>query len=158
MTAIEFQYKLISLQESLMRFAYTLTADMDDAKDLLQETFLKALTYCDKFVHNDNFKAWTYTIMKNTFINNYRRSVRYKNYNDQTKEGFFLNYIHSSGSYEPDSLYISKESVSINVALPRTNWMLYALASLRDIPSFKARFWMDNVVRAASFNCPNDHS
>jgi len=109
MTAIEFQYKLINLQESLMRFAYTLTADKEDAKDLVQETFLKALTYYDKFVYNDNFKAWTYTIMKNTFINNYRRSFRNNTYKDKIKEGIYLNYYNTSVSNEPDAVFISKE-------------------------------------------------
>ena len=78
MTAVEFQYKLINLQDSLMRFAYSLTADKDDAKDLVQETYLKALTYCESFVHHDNLKAWAYTILKNTFINNYSRSARFR--------------------------------------------------------------------------------
>jgi RNA polymerase sigma-70 factor (ECF subfamily) len=117
MTAKEFQYKLINLRENLMRFAYSLTADKDDAKDLVQETFLKALKYCDKFVHEANLKAWTYTIMKNTFINDYRRVKRYNIYNNQTKEGFYLNYIHASNADVPDSVYTSKELEKIIEAL-----------------------------------------
>jgi RNA polymerase sigma-70 factor (ECF subfamily) len=109
MTALEFQYKLIGLEENLTRFAYTFTADKDDAKDLVQETFLKALTYCDKFVHNDNLKAWTYTILRNTFINNYRRSARYNTFSGQFKEVFYLDYLHASGSDDPDSAFSSKE-------------------------------------------------
>ena len=109
MNAIEFENNLIDLKENLLRFAQTLTSDKDDAKDLLQETFLRALKYCDKFVQNDNLKAWTYTIMKNIFINSYRRSVRYNTFNDQTKDGFYLNYIHASSSDNPDSVYTSKE-------------------------------------------------
>ena len=54
MTAIEFQHKLINLESSLERFAYSLTLNREDAKDLVQDTFLKALVYKDKFVHNDN--------------------------------------------------------------------------------------------------------
>ena len=92
MTAIEFQHKLLNLESSLERFAYSLTINREDAKDLVQETFLKALIYRDKFVHNDNFKAWTYTIMKNTFINNYRRNARKNTHRDQTKESYFLNH------------------------------------------------------------------
>src|SRR5664279_3976793 len=105
MTAVEFQYKLIDLQDSLMRFAYSLTSDKDDAKDLVQETFLKALKYCDKIAYESNFKAWAYTIMKNTYINNYRRTLRHNIYSEQTKEEFFVNFIHASGSDDPDSLY-----------------------------------------------------
>ena len=76
MTAIEFNHQLITLEEKLARFALSLTSNKDDAKDLLQETMLKAITYRDQFVQYTNLKAWTYTIMKNTFINNYRRNVR----------------------------------------------------------------------------------
>ncbi len=78
-----------------MRFAYSLTIDIDDAKDLVQETFLKALTYRDKFVHESNFRAWTYTIMKNTFIENYRRSALHNTYSDHTKEEFCMNCSHT---------------------------------------------------------------
>jgi RNA polymerase sigma factor (sigma-70 family) len=75
MTSLEFNHKLISLEDNMERFALSLTYNTEKAKDLLQETYLKALTYKDKYVEVANFKAWTFTIMKNTFINNYRRSV-----------------------------------------------------------------------------------
>ncbi|UCH14950.1 MAG: RNA polymerase sigma factor, partial [Bacteroidales bacterium] len=72
MTAIEFNYQLTGLWDNLEKFAVRLTSNTDDAKDLLQETFMKAISYRDKFSDNTNLKAWTYTIMRNTFINNYR--------------------------------------------------------------------------------------
>lgn len=106
---MEFQHKLISLEGSLERFAYSLTLNREDARDLVQDTFLKALTYKDKFVHNDNFKAWTYTILKNTFINNYRRNVRQNTHRDQTKENFFLSQPQASGFDDPDSTISTKE-------------------------------------------------
>jgi RNA polymerase sigma-70 factor (ECF subfamily) len=109
MTANEFQHKLLNLESSLERFAYSLTTNREDAKDLVQETFLKALIYRDKFVHNDNFKAWTYTIMKNTFINNYRRNARKNTHRDQTKESYFLNQPKASGYDDPDSSYTTME-------------------------------------------------
>jgi DNA-directed RNA polymerase specialized sigma24 family protein len=68
-----FQNKLIKLKHKLMRFAFRLIAQKDDAKNLVQETFLKALKYCDQFVDESNYKAWMCTITKNTFINNYRQ-------------------------------------------------------------------------------------
>jgi RNA polymerase sigma factor (sigma-70 family) len=113
MTAIEFQHKLISLQDNLMRFAYSLTADKDDAKDLVQDTFFKALKYCDKFVHGTNFKGWIFSIMKNTFINNYNRSTYHKVYCDQTEKGFWMNYSQGSNNNSPDSIYASKELENI---------------------------------------------
>jgi RNA polymerase sigma-70 factor, ECF subfamily len=109
MTAIEFQYRLISLQESLLDFAYRLTADRDDARDLVQETFLKSLRSCDKFVHEANFRAWTFTIMKNTFINNYRRSLLQNTYRDHTEELFYLNQTEASGSDDTHLAYTALE-------------------------------------------------
>jgi len=109
MTAIEFHYKLISLEHDLHRFAYKLTADKEDARDLVQETFLKALKYCSKYAYESNFTAWTYTIMKNTFINGYRRSSRQNTFNNSTNEDFSKYYGVSSDYYLPDSEYSSKE-------------------------------------------------
>jgi RNA polymerase sigma-70 factor, ECF subfamily len=109
MTAVEFQYKLIGLQDGLIRFAYFLTTNKNDAKDLVQETFLKALVNCNKFILETNFKAWTFTIMRNTFINNYRRSIRNNTFRNQTKEGYNLNYTPVSNSDDPDSIYTSNE-------------------------------------------------
>ncbi len=82
MTAIEFNYNLTGLQKYLEIFARQLTGNEDDAKDLMQETFLKALIYREKYVNNNNFKAWVSTIMKNIFINNYRRNKRAKTFID----------------------------------------------------------------------------
>lgn len=76
MTAIEFNQQLINQRTPLKNFAYSLTLNSEEAQDLLQDTYLKALTYRDKFVDASNLKAWLYTIMKNTFINSYRRSVK----------------------------------------------------------------------------------
>ena len=80
MTTIEFNSNLTSLQKSLEAFAKQLTGNEDDAKDLTQETFLKALIYREKYVNHNNFKAWVYTIMKNIFINNYRRTKKSKHH------------------------------------------------------------------------------
>ena len=91
MKAVEFNDQLIGLKSNLHRFALSLTADEDDAKDLLQETYLKALSYRDKFIDYSNLKAWTFTIMKNTFINNYRRNVKQNTTFDTTKDLYFIN-------------------------------------------------------------------
>lgn len=117
MAAIDFQYKLVNLEECLMGFAYRLTTNKDNAKDLVQETFLKALVYSDKFAYESNLKAWMYTIMKNTFINNYRSSLRHSTFNDKTKEGFYITGMHISNAETPDSAYASKELEEIINAL-----------------------------------------
>jgi len=75
-----FQSKLMSLQSNMLNFALMLTSNRDDAYDLLQDTTLKALDNSDKYVENTNFKGWVFTIMRNIFINNYRRGVRTATY------------------------------------------------------------------------------
>jgi len=105
MTITEFRGKLIDQTESLARLAFRLTSDEDDAKDLVQETFYKSLKYSDKFVDESSFKAWTSTIMKNTFINNYRKSVLHTLYRDHNKDLFFFNQTKNTGNNNPDSAY-----------------------------------------------------
>jgi RNA polymerase sigma-70 factor (ECF subfamily) len=109
MTAIEFNYQLTSLSENLERFAYSLTTNKEDAKDLLQETFAKAISYREKFVTNTNLKAWTFTIMKNTFINNYRRASKINTTFDNTDDLYYLNLNRATGSDSPDSTLSIKE-------------------------------------------------
>lgn len=75
MTKVQFQQKILSLQDNMFHFALMLTANKDDAKDLLQETTLKALNNQNKFVKNTNFKGWIFTIMRNIFINDYRKII-----------------------------------------------------------------------------------
>ncbi len=76
MSTIEFQQHLIGLRQQLYYFAPVSYTDRDDAQDLLQESTLRALTYKDRYQDNTNLKAWLYTIMKNTFINDHRRQKR----------------------------------------------------------------------------------
>ena len=82
---------------------------MEDAKDLLQETFVKAISYRDKFADNTNLKAWTFTIMKNTFINNYRRNQKVNTTFDHTDDLYFLNLKNEANTDIPDSQYSVKE-------------------------------------------------
>lgn len=61
--------KILSCQADLYRYALKLTADIEEADDLLQETNLKALSQLDKYTTDIHFKGWLFTIMHNTFIN-----------------------------------------------------------------------------------------
>ena len=65
MNTYSFRKDLLAVQEELLRFAYKLTADREEANDLLQETSLKALDNEDKFEPDTNFRGWMYTIMTN---------------------------------------------------------------------------------------------
>jgi RNA polymerase sigma-70 factor (ECF subfamily) len=109
MTAMEFNHKLISMEDRLERFALSLTSDREAAKDLLQETYLKALSSKDKFIEFTNFEAWAYTIMKNTFINNYRKAVRQNTIVDTTKDLYYLNNSREAINEKPDSTFQQKE-------------------------------------------------
>jgi RNA polymerase sigma factor (sigma-70 family) len=74
MTAIEFNHHIIGYENKMQRFAYSLVLDKDEANDLVQETFLKALLYREKLSDYSNLRVWIMTIMRNIFINNYRRT------------------------------------------------------------------------------------
>ena len=67
MKSVSFRKDLVGVQDELLRFAYKLTTDREEANDLLQETSLKALDNEDKYMPDTNFKGWMYTIMRNIF-------------------------------------------------------------------------------------------
>ena len=100
-----FNSELVSLEPSLTRYAYSLTLDSDEAKDLVQETYYKALNNQDKFDNETNIKAWLYTIMKNTFINDYRRRVKKQAIFDKDIQEFVLNNKPTDTSPESDFNY-----------------------------------------------------
>lgn len=102
MSTKNFQTKLLAIQSNLLNFAYLLTSNRDDAYDLLQDTTLKALDNEDKYVENVNFKGWVFTIMRNTFINNYRKVVRSATVIDQTEGLYHLNLPQESGLETPE--------------------------------------------------------
>lgn len=109
MTALEFNRQLLSYETLLKYFALKLTSNSEDAEDLLQETFLKALKYKDKFEAHTNLKSWLYTIMKNTFINNYRRSVRKRNIMTNSDDYDYIKPDLSSSPVSPESSFNFKE-------------------------------------------------
>jgi len=109
MTKIEFATNLLGLQDDLKRFAFKLTANYDDANDLLQETSLRVLNNQDKFADDTNFKAWMYTVMRNLFINDYRKLVRNQTFVDHTENLYHLNVPQESGISSPEHAYTLKE-------------------------------------------------
>lgn len=62
--------------DALYNFAYNLTYNDEDANDLVQETYLKAYKFIDKYIPGTNAKAWLFKILKNAFINEYRKKVK----------------------------------------------------------------------------------
>ena len=109
MATATFQTRLMDLQANLLNFAYMLTSNRDDAYDLLQDTTLKALDNSDKYVENTNFKGWVFTIMRNIFINNYRRVARSATVSDQTEDLYPLTLSQDSGIDSPEGSFAAQE-------------------------------------------------
>lgn len=118
-TTSNFTQNLLGMQSELHRFALKLTADNEEANDLLQETSLKALDNEEKYTPDTNFKGWMYTIMRNIFINNYRKTVRDQTFVDQTENLFHLNLPQDSGFESTEGNYDLKEIRKIVHSLPK---------------------------------------
>lgn len=130
-----FAKDLLNIQDDLLRFAYKLTSDKEDANDLLQETSLKALDNEDKYEPETNFKGWMYTIMRNIFINNYRKVVREQTFVDQTDNLYHLNLLGDDTYESTEQAYDLKEMHRVVNALPRE----YKIPFSMHISGFKYR-------------------
>jgi RNA polymerase sigma-70 factor (ECF subfamily) len=91
MAILDFNEYLVNNAEFLKPFAITLTRDSEAAKDLFQETLYRALANKEKYNVGTNIKAWLYTIMRNIFINNYRRKTKQHTIFDSTPNEFLIN-------------------------------------------------------------------
>ncbi len=105
----KFQSNLMNLQSNMLNFAYMLTSNRDDAYDLLQDTTLKVLDNESKYAENTNFKGWVFTIMRNIFINNYRRTARAATMIDTTDNLYHINLSQDSGLESPEDSYGASE-------------------------------------------------
>lgn len=114
-----FKASLLKLQPNLMAFAMRLTADRDAAHDLVQDTTLKALTNEEKFVDNANFKGWMLTIMRNIFINSYRKTTKTKTIVDATDNLYHLN-AHDSTGATTEGVYAVTEISETIARFPET--------------------------------------
>ncbi len=109
MTAIDFKNMVQKESKPLRNYAYQLTRDTEDTNDLVQETLLKAFTYQEKFEEGTNLKGWLYTIMKNTFINNYRRMMRRNTFIDQTDNEFYLDSVSALVKNEGEQKFVRND-------------------------------------------------
>lgn len=98
MSTLEFNDALIRLESYLKSFAMTFTRNREDANDLTQETMLKAMSYREQYTPQTNFKAWVFTIMRNIFINQYRRKVKSGTIFDHSTDLFMLNNAAETGN------------------------------------------------------------
>ena len=97
----------------LKAFAYRLTQHTEEAADLYQETAFRAFKNLDKFKPGTNFKAWSMTIMKNIFINNYRKKVKQRVVFDNTEDDFYINSGKNISRNQASSEIMMKELTAI---------------------------------------------
>jgi RNA polymerase sigma-70 factor (ECF subfamily) len=113
MATFNFNSSFNELAPNLNSYAYNLTQNMEDAKDLFQETAFRAMKNSEKFKVDTNMKAWLFTIMKNIFINNYRRKVKTRVINDSSDNLYYLNSGKASIDNRGDSTILMKELMTL---------------------------------------------
>ncbi len=113
-----FKSSVIGMQRNLLSFALKLTLDEEEAHDLVQDTTLKALDNEAKFTDDTNFSGWMMTIMRNIFINNYRRRIRENTVVDTTDDLYHLNLAQDSGVQSPDGAFAAGEISAILNGFP----------------------------------------
>ncbi|MEI2272016.1 sigma-70 family RNA polymerase sigma factor [Sphingobacterium sp. ML3W] len=109
MTKNEFDTMVIEQSDSLKLYARNFTSDYEDANDLVQDTILKAVTYFKNFKEGTNLKGWLYTIMKNTFINNYRRIVKTNSFITKDEDISNSNLLISASSNHGESKFVMED-------------------------------------------------
>ncbi len=128
MSTLEFNHMLLANAEFLRPFAINLTHDSEVAKDLYQETLYKALANKEKYNVGTNIKAWLYTIMRNIFINNYRKTVRQNTVLDYSSNDFLLDSNIATNAISAEGSVNLKEMYKAVYDLPeifKTAFMLY---------------------------------
>ncbi len=105
--------------DALYSMALHLTGKKEDAEDLVQETYLKAFRFFDSFEGGTNFRAWIYKILKNNFINRYRKVSKEKDVESYDAEDFYLfNALKESEDKSPEAAVLQKfESGEIRQAV-----------------------------------------
>ncbi|MDP9229743.1 MAG: RNA polymerase sigma factor, partial [Bacteroidota bacterium] len=128
MSTLEFNQMLLSNIDFLKPFAINLTRDTEAAKDLYQETLYKAIANREKYNVGTNIKAWLFTIMRNIFINDYRRKAKQQTIFDSTPNDFLLNYNQFAVANAAESKLRIKEIKEAINTLPeifKTPFLLY---------------------------------
>ncbi|MES2874079.1 MAG: sigma-70 family RNA polymerase sigma factor [Bacteroidota bacterium] len=120
MKTLEFTSLLTNHQPSLKMYALHFTHDTEDANDLVQDTMLKAISYYTKFREGTNIKAWLYTIMKNTFINNYKKMVRVSAFVVRADEISSANLMYSSTHNQGETKFVMDDLQNALKKLPDT--------------------------------------
>lgn len=154
MSKSEFGTLILSHQSFLQQLAMKLTKSFEDSNDLMQETYFKALKNKDKFQEGTNIKGWLYTIMKNTFINAYRKKKNQNTFVDETDNKYFINMGETEKSVQTDAIvdreYMMKQINSVEKTYVETFMMYYngykyeEIAEILEIPlgTVKSRIFL----------------
>ncbi|MCH8545475.1 MAG: RNA polymerase sigma factor [Cryomorphaceae bacterium] len=154
MSTAEFGNMISTHQQFLQNLALKLTKSGDDANDLMQETFFKAIKNKEKYQEGTNIKGWLYTIMKNTFINNYRKKKNQNTFVDETENNYFINSRQAEKDVRTDRLvdqaYIMRQLETVESTYLDTFMMHYngykyeEIAEIMDIPlgTVKSRIFL----------------
>ena len=118
MSTTEFNQLILVNYDFLRPFAFNLTKDNEAAKDLIQETIFKALANRDKYNWGTNIKAWMFTIMRNIFINDYRKKNKQQIVSDTSENDFLINFKQTSNGADGQSRIQIKEIQTAIFELP----------------------------------------
>jgi RNA polymerase sigma-70 factor (ECF subfamily) len=108
MTTIDFTTELYRYDQILRPFAYNLVKSKEESEDLIQDTFFRALANKDKFMEGTNIKAWLFTIMKNIFINNYRKNQKKNTITDTSENQYLLNSTKKTLKNEGENVFLKE--------------------------------------------------
>ena len=144
MSTADFSNKLTQFEQFLFNFAMRLTQNTEKAKDLVQDTSLRAFRYRDKFQVGTNFKGWIATIMRNTFINNYRKEQRRRVVSEPVEDF----------AYGLESKVIASREAEINLRLEELGKMFDQIGKLYSVPFLMHYRGYEYQEIAAHFNVP----
>lgn len=133
----EFNEIMMPYSDMLHSYGYYLTGNDDDAGDLLQETYLKAYRFYNKFEQGTNAKAWLYRIMRNTYINEYRRVKRLPDlvaYDDQISAYQFMRRETNDLNDRIENRMLGDEISTAISALPEKFKSVIVLRDIEDLP------------------------
>lgn len=124
MTNVQFTQEMDKLENILFSFALRLTRNYEDAQDLMQETAFRAYKHRDKFALGTNFKSWVSTIMRNTYINRYRKEKSRKHVNEPVESFLFA----------LENKNIVANSGEMNVRMQELEQMLDKIGDIYSVP------------------------
>jgi RNA polymerase sigma-70 factor (ECF subfamily) len=124
MSNAEFSMLLTENSEFLRPFAITLTKDHEAAKDLFQDTLFRAFSNKDKYNVGTNIRAWLYTIMRNIFINDYRKKAKQSTVFDSTPNDYLIDQTNNK---------VTNDAIT-NLNLQEVKQLIYELPELFRTP------------------------